>query len=141
MLYLSFCRTFDLLQQSGNGFLFAAAKRQSCGNEIIGKNWHFFQYELDWLCFFEGNFSRIQNYEWKIHYKKGKCVLFLHKSSYFKVLIPNLPKICRKPWIFATIFAAICLNEFAAANFAAMDLPLAAAMRQIDMYKCDMIQT
>ena len=50
------------------------------------------------------------------------------------ILIPNLPKICRKPWIFATIFAAICLNEFAAANFAAMDLPLAAAMRQIDMY-------
>ena len=50
-----------------------------------------------------------------------------------------MPQICRKPWIFATIFAAICLNEFAAANFAAMDLPLAAAMRQIDMYNLNTV--
>ena len=40
----------------------------------------------------------------------------------------------QKTLFFANNFAAICRNEFVVANFAAMDLPLAAAMRQIDMY-------
>ena len=59
--------------------------------------------------FLAANVSRTKNYDRKFYYKKGKCILFLNKSSYFYILIPNSHKICWKSWDFATNFATMDL--------------------------------